>query len=1058
MSTGKWKYSHHLSFKPSTHLCSNISTLSADSKKDFAKFLQAATDAKAFWYSVNDLHEDIPSMSRLLLTSQTNCEGLLTLLGFAQVYKDGRFAFKRTIFQRFLDSHGLTEDCELTQHYVDGYTTQKWFIRVGSKNLKDILQPGTKGVAAPRIHFIERIATEFKKATIRNDRLQDPSGDDARSPISPDTNTTGDGPSDLILAGIQSQLLPLLLFTTDSLVMKQNIDATAVENILQLIVKEANARREEELSSILKTNRNPVSPASENKISFCPMMKQYGIPLEDRRVHADIQRDLIALNQKFESGGRRNLISYEGWTKGPMNLVSIPLSTNYEKVRLYARRMKWVENLLLALGGEDKERETLLDLLSYFARTDSYKAVWEEAVHLNGYPIPRIDEVTTKAIQSMANINREQMRQLRSCLKTELGSPLFATEYKISRIVNLEYVEPVTGTYKYGSERIPWSYKSVSKVLLLWLQSQFTGAAPDFKQIDICINLDHGKGHSRISGNFLARWKNEDDEWCEESHPCALGNARCKKDNAEIISNTFGKLLDEDLKKIREFGAVALVEGKPKLVAASNDGTIPLQVFCASDILLYAIALGKEGSAGWWCTYCKLFKPNWQSANHELGELWTIESLRKHSEDITSGEVDVKIPQDVKGVKTSPVFSSIPLKNYMIPILHITIGKGNDILNHLCNGLQAASEWYTDGYIEAQRDIETSTFKLKEHRDQLANFLMVNRDYMKSLKKNQRRSRSLPPDERELVANELADMEEEQQLLQQATDKNKESLAKAKEKLSTEKKLDANSKAFGQPVHAKLDEILYKHGIDRSGMFGGAIDGNACRRLMGQASSIVSEIQDFVLQQESRIAGITDDSIRAVCDAHKAYLQALDGYLSGMNVKRFHLTPEVAEMTKKYRDKCLELERYLQLSITPKSHVMEDHSCEQQQLLQGMGDLDESFGERNHQYESIADRRHGGTRDFARREKIKSKEQAQFNHPDVKIKVEGIHGKRKRTASTARKSEVQQTADKKRQKRMEDREASLLFFVAPGSKLKKLEDERKRLLRLAEQETTNENN
>ena len=49
----------------------------------------------------------------------------------------------------------------------------------------------------------------------------------------------------------------------------------------------------------------------------------------------------------------------------------------------------------------------------------------------------------------------------------------------------------------------------------------------------------------------------------------------------------------------------------------------------------------------------------------------------------------------------------------------------------------------------------------------------------------------------------------------------------------------------------------------------------------------------------------------------------------------------------------MEFERYFQLSITPNSHIIEDHSCEQQSLFNGIGDLEESFGELNHPYKSI---------------------------------------------------------------------------------------------------------
>ena len=68
-----------------------------------------------------------------------------------------------------------------------------------------------------------------------------------------------------------------------------------------------------------------------------------------------------------------------------------------------------------------------------------------------------------------------------------------------------------------------------------------------------------------------------------------------------------------------------------------------------------------------------------------------------------------------------------------------------------------------------------------------------------------------------------------------------------------ERKRDENPKAFGQPVRAKMDSILYNHDIDRSGAIGGAIYGNYYHQLMSNAESIVGDIVDFVLASDSRI-------------------------------------------------------------------------------------------------------------------------------------------------------------------------------------------------------------
>jgi hypothetical protein len=991
--------------------------------------------------------------------SQTSFESSLGIMGFGHVNKNGIFKHKSTNFDNFLVRFDLTDCCETTRYYLPVFNTSKWFIRVGLKKVKEIGQPGTKRIA-PRIHFVERLCREFSaamKKTNTHTRV------DSRSGVSPTITGVPEKKDDdsSVMRALKKGLFPLLFTVPDPdhggyFLMKSKIDSNAVKDSIFDIVKDLNQENEKEVSAILETCQDPVSPSSENKASFCPTLKKYGMPLGDRRVHSDLLRDLITLNKKFNAPKWKNLLHCEMVTKGSSNLIMVPLSQSQDTMRKYIREHGWVENLLLALGGEEgRERETLLDLFCCLGRREKYKDIWVEAVRLNGNPIPRINEAATKAIQSMANLNRRQMRQLRSCLKTELGSSIFATEFKISQIMNLEYVDPITGIFKYGTERIPWSYKSVVEVFKLWLTTrleQDRTTVTRFERLDIIINLDHGKGHSRISANFIGRWRGNNGKWDEESHACALGNARCKKDNAEIIKKTFGELLNKDLETMRHTGSVAITPDRVIEFVAANQPAqhgiiLPVEVFLASDILLYAIALGKEGSSGWWCTYCHLFKNDWQQANHTLGEAWTTEKLIQHAGDIENGIVHRKNPHRVKGVKTVPALPAIPVSHYVISVLHITIGKGNDVLKNLCAELQAAAETYTTGYVEAQKEIGIATLKLKDSQDDMANFLMVNQEYLKDLRKRRRSVRSLPQNEQEIIALELEDLENEQTSIQHTVNEIRETLTNAKERWASEKRLKENTKEFGQPVHAKLDEILFKHGIDRSGMFGGAIDGNACRRLMANATSIVSEIRDFVIGHESRISGISDNHIHAVCNAYAAYLQALDGYLSCMATKRFHLTPEIATRTEQFRDKCLELERYLQLSITPKSHVVEDHGCQQQRRFRGIGGLDESFGERNHQSESIADRRHGGTRDFAMREKIKSREQAQFNHPEVEEKVALINLKRKRAVSASKKN-MQNEAEAKRQKRLQDRESALNYYIPNGAPLVKLQDERRRIFQL----------
>ncbi len=161
--------------------------------------------------------------------------------------------------------------------------------------------------------------------------------------------------------------------------------------------------------------------------------------------------------------------------------------------------------MLTALGGPGNEKESLLDLLTCIGQNEDYKATWEEAVRSNGLVVPTLDGVATRAIQSMCNMNKSQMKQLRSCLKSELGSSVFSTEYKVNQVLGLEHIEPTSGTYKYGKENIDWSYKPVKQVLELWLKS----SEKEYDHLDIVVTIDHGKGHSRITCNFITQKQSE---------------------------------------------------------------------------------------------------------------------------------------------------------------------------------------------------------------------------------------------------------------------------------------------------------------------------------------------------------------------------------------------------------------------------------------------------------------------------------------------------------------------------------------------------------------------
>ena len=196
------------------------------------------------------------------------------------------------------------------------------------------------------------------------------------------------------------------------------------------------------------------------------------------------------------------------------------------------------------------------------------------------------------------------------------------------------------------------------------------------------MTIDHGKGHSRITCNFISRTRNpENGEWQEEENAYTIGNARCRKDNADIVMNTFGTLLNDDLKTLPSI--ISIVEGQAEFGAnATAQKNIPINLFMAGDILFYNMVIGKEGMSRWWCSFCKLFKNDWHDLGHERGEPWTIATLAEHAERIANQQINNKDIRAVCGARGKPVFDAIPLRHFITPILHLTIGKGNNVLDN----------------------------------------------------------------------------------------------------------------------------------------------------------------------------------------------------------------------------------------------------------------------------------------------------------------------------------------------------------------------------------------
>jgi hypothetical protein len=87
-------------------------------------------------------------------------------------------------------------------------------------------------------------------------------------------------------------LLPLLLkqdlLDLDAFWSAPVGDSSKIESVILDIAKDLQQQKEDKLSEILGTIRAPVLPQSKRNPNKYPTLKQYGISLEDRRVHQSL--------------------------------------------------------------------------------------------------------------------------------------------------------------------------------------------------------------------------------------------------------------------------------------------------------------------------------------------------------------------------------------------------------------------------------------------------------------------------------------------------------------------------------------------------------------------------------------------------------------------------------------------------------------------------------------------------------------------------------------------------------------------------------------------------
>ncbi len=199
------------------------------------------------------------------------------------------------------------------------------------------------------------------------------------------------------------------------------------------------------------------------------------------------------------------------------------------------------------------------------------------------------------------------------------------------------------------------------------------------------VGGDHGQGAFRLCTNVLLKIGESQDPINEA---VSIGKVFCSKEEGELLDATIMPWLSADLKDMNEsMLLVRMSEDKTKYVAEwchlseveekinEDKDAVPIDIKqkLAGDCAWQSFCNGKTNMSPHWCIYCPLHRSQF-STHAGPTENWTIESLTAMADD-RSKKGTARL-----GVTNRPYFPWIAIEDRILPVLHLLIGVGNDVI------------------------------------------------------------------------------------------------------------------------------------------------------------------------------------------------------------------------------------------------------------------------------------------------------------------------------------------------------------------------------------------
>jgi hypothetical protein len=674
---------------------------------------------------------------------------------------------------------------------------------------------------------------------------------------------------------------------------------------------------------------------------------------------------------------------------------------------------------------KESEAETVKAVLGFLG--ENYSEIFVEK---------KMDAITAAAMAEQANINTTGMRVIARFLRRLFGYSILPTQCQL-RAVGDQYFKATTFAERINGNSIDYWYKDIDHVLKhMANEASAFEDVKDLERLDMSLGGDHGQGAFSFMALLALRYKKESGK---ESKYFAvqIGQIESAADSSEILKPLVDRLeagllrmypdkegnvqfkivKGADMKSELIFIKPTTVqsESDPAATASESDPAAtaagdPVNEVCNSTIQLYIAGdlkfeftmAGRDGHASSSCLWCKLTKKEWieihDKGSAELGDPWLLDelfSINAHAQLRESNNED----GDMQGVKENPFWSFIPIGRYLFPLLHDLLGLGNNVIEYVWETLlerwEPQSEEFKavfDRCLMAEKELNKSVEAAKAWKETDAVTLEALAVESKNLTQAMKQ-RGLTDNERDAHAADRAKMTETMSELRKGRDKRKKKV-KRNRKIFRElsKAQKAARKNIGRSerrLKAEIEEdVLHPLKIDSSAYHGGALAGNAIRRLMEHAETVAEGVGSRLRQ--CNLVG-REQEIEDFTSGIKVVLLLLDAIYSLLMTKYGKVTDEILDKLAKL----LELLRvqwvYMQLPMTPKFHSLLRHAVSQLKSTGGgLCDMGEDGIERSHQERLKDHRRFAGLKDFQRRTDSQSKMQYIRMMPEVKKTQEEV--------------------------------------------------------------------